>query len=93
MMNNSFSVTGDLVLKNWKVLLYLEMLYCLYYEEVNDILLPKEKNLKNGKIAPKNILNLIIFKNVFCQSVSLWKNFSNIKHASAIHTRKCMCTF
>lgn len=61
MMNNSFSMTGDLVLKNWKVLLHLEMLYCLYYEEVNDILLPKEKTLKNREITPKNILNLIIF--------------------------------
>lgn len=36
------------------------MLYCLYYEELTDILLPKEKNLKNGEISPKNILNLII---------------------------------
>lgn len=60
MMNNSFSMTRDLVLKNWKVLLYTEMLYCLYYEELTDILLPKEKNLKNGEISPKNILNLII---------------------------------
>lgn len=59
-MNNSFRVTRDLVLKNWKLLLYTEMLYCLYYEELNDILLPKEKNLKNREISPKNILNLIM---------------------------------
>lgn len=37
------------------------MLYCLYFEEVNDILLPKE-NLKKGEIVPKNILNLVIFQ-------------------------------
>lgn len=61
MMNSSFGMTGDLVLKNWKILLYIEMLYCLYCEEVNDSLLPKEKNLKNEEITPKNILNLIIF--------------------------------
>lgn len=59
-MNNSLSMTRDLVLKNWKLLLYTEMLYCLYYEELNDILLPKGKNLKNGEISPKNILDLIM---------------------------------
>lgn len=37
------------------------MLYCLYFQEINDILLPKE-NLKKGEIVPKNILNLVIFQ-------------------------------
>lgn len=69
-------MTGNLVLKNSKVLLYTEMLYCLYYEEVNDILWPKE-SLKNGKIATKNILNLtILLKSIFIKVYLLGRTFA-----------------